>query len=73
MNRVFVISDDIWLDYESIKAPSSLNLKNAPVKLTDHEYHEIGNEELNGESPRFEVHVYLRFRLYLHRNITHVL
>lgn len=30
-------------------------------KLADHEYHEIGNEELNAESPRFEVRFVKRF------------
>ncbi|XP_065218470.1 activated Cdc42 kinase-like isoform X2 [Planococcus citri] len=45
-------SSNIWLDYESIRAPC--NSASKCGKLTDHEYHEIGNEELNAESPRFE-------------------
>lgn len=55
-------SGGIWLDYESIKPTCQMAAKNS--KLADHEYHEIGNEELNAESPRFEVR-FVEFSLFV--------
>lgn len=64
--------DGIWLDYDSVK-PSCLANASKNVKLADHEYHEIGNEELNADSPRFEVGIKLVNSMKIYRKCFNVM
>lgn len=55
------IPDSKWLDCENVKnvCAGAINSK----CLTDHEYHEISDEECVAESPRFEVSVHMILKL----------